>query len=239
MADKPKLTARQARWVEQAVPRVQAMARTLVRRVSHVSADELESAGYEGLVEAALRYDPSSGVPFNAFCHYRVRGAMIDAARRAAPHVRRMKRAQRALESTQALLTQAQTQGETGSTADRRSLQERIAAAAELVAQTTTAVLLSKMSPVEPDAVDDGEDDAEQRLLNEELRHTLRRVLERCSESEKAMIEALYVRGETMRQHAEDLGKNVSTVSRAHSKLVSRLGQDLHIALHGEGKSST
>ena len=55
----------------------------LAARIPHASIDELQSAGYEGLIEAAMRYDPSIGVPFASYAHFRVRGAMIDAARRA------------------------------------------------------------------------------------------------------------------------------------------------------------
>ncbi len=43
--------------------------------------DELESAGREGLVRAAQRFDPSRGVPFGAFAYHRVRWAMLDSLR--------------------------------------------------------------------------------------------------------------------------------------------------------------
>lgn len=44
--------------------------------------DDLESAGREGLVRAAQRFDPSRGVPFGAFAHHRIRWAMLDGLRR-------------------------------------------------------------------------------------------------------------------------------------------------------------
>ena len=92
------LTEEQSRLVEQHLPRVRSLARTLAHTVSHADFDELNSAGAEGLIEAAQRYDPASGTPFVAFAHYRIKGAMIDAARRAAPQLRRRTRAVRALE---------------------------------------------------------------------------------------------------------------------------------------------
>ena len=50
-----------------------------------VDVDNLESAGLLGLVEAAQRFDVSRGVDFNAFAALRIRGAMIDEARRNSP----------------------------------------------------------------------------------------------------------------------------------------------------------
>lgn len=49
----------------------------------HVGRDELATAGALGLVEAARRYDPSRGVPFDRFAAQRIRGAILDAVRAA------------------------------------------------------------------------------------------------------------------------------------------------------------
>lgn len=47
-----------------------------------VELEELVSAGREGLVEAAQRYEPERGISFLAYAHTRIRGATLDAARR-------------------------------------------------------------------------------------------------------------------------------------------------------------
>ena len=44
--------------------------------------DDLVSAGVVGLIDAVDRYDPSRGVPFEAFAVTRIRGAIIDELRR-------------------------------------------------------------------------------------------------------------------------------------------------------------
>ncbi|RPF49528.1 RNA polymerase sigma factor for flagellar operon FliA [Thermodesulfitimonas autotrophica] len=44
--------------------------------------EELEGAGVVALVELAQRYDPSRGVPFLKYAHKRLKGAILDAARR-------------------------------------------------------------------------------------------------------------------------------------------------------------
>ena len=49
----------------------------------HVEREELARAGALGLVEAARRFDPERGIPFNRYAAQRIRGAIIDAVRSA------------------------------------------------------------------------------------------------------------------------------------------------------------
>ncbi len=49
----------------------------------HVEREELARAGALGLVEAAMRFDESKGVPFQRFAAQRIRGAILDAVRAA------------------------------------------------------------------------------------------------------------------------------------------------------------
>jgi RNA polymerase sigma factor FliA len=226
------LTSEQQRRVERAAPRVAAIARALAPRVTHASLDELTSAGYEGLVQAAQRYDPATGVPFLAFAHHRVRGAMIDCARRCAPAIRRRSRALALLAASQSLLEQAHSRALPDTAADPRTLQERVAAAADLVAQQTTAVLLSKIEPEDPDNLTDARN-AETGLLDAELREQLRGILRDCAQDERALIEALYFDGRTMADYAKQIGKSVSTVSRRHARVIDRLGRTLRDRLYG------
>lgn len=225
------LSPDQARWVEQCVPRVMSLAKQLVGSMPHISIDDLVSAGYEGLVHAALRYEPGNGVPFVAYAHYRVRGAMIDAARRAAPELRRHSRALRALQATQALLEHAERNRVPRSAADPRSLRERVAAAAELVAQTTTAVLLARLGPADPDSVPTSELDAETKLLDAEDLSFVRSVIARCDANERRLFEAIYIHGISMREFADSIGKSVSTVSRHHARLLARVAEGLRGAM--------
>ena len=61
---------------------VKAMAHRLAQRLpSQVEMTDLISVGVMGLIDAAGRYKPSTGVPFDAFARRRVQGAMLDALR--------------------------------------------------------------------------------------------------------------------------------------------------------------
>lgn len=227
------LSPEQRAWIEHAAPRVEGLARAMAQHLPHATEDDLLSAGYEGLVQAARRYDPSHGVPFVAFAHFRVRGAMLDAARRAAPALRLRTRAQRAFEATQSLLEAANRRAAPTAGSDPRSLQERVAAAAELVTRATTAVLVSKLGPEDPDAIEDLRGDAEARLLREETHLALQNAIDECSPEDRSIVEALYFRGLSMHEYARELGKSASTISRRHARIVARLARRLHAVRPG------
>lgn len=57
-----------------------------------VDVENLESAGVLGLVEASQRFDATRGVDFKAFAALRIRGAIIDEARRNCPLPQEMMR---------------------------------------------------------------------------------------------------------------------------------------------------
>ena len=57
------------------------VAQTTSRIPSHVSRDDLLSAGMAGLAMAARHFDPARGVPFDRYAATRIRGALIDELR--------------------------------------------------------------------------------------------------------------------------------------------------------------
>lgn len=222
-----RLTPQQQRRVERGTPLVDRMARVMVHRLSGVTEDELRSAGYEALVGCGLRYDPAQGIPFSAFCHYRIRGAMIDAARRAMPAVRRRSRALRTLEATQALLEQAQAQQGHGGP-DPRTLQQRVDAAAELIRQATAAVVLAQAGGADPERVHDPKGKDPERIIDDDrTRQHVRRAIDQCTEEERVIIQGLYEEGLSMTELGQRLGRNKSTISRRHAALLRRLSETL------------
>src|SRR5262245_46399651 len=80
----------------------------LVRRLpAQVEMNELIGEGVVGLLDAARRYKPASGVPFEAFAARRVRGSMLDALRAVDTASRRTRRLERSLKSARTELRQA------------------------------------------------------------------------------------------------------------------------------------
>lgn len=83
------------------------VAKRLARRLpSHVSIDDLTSAGMLGLIEAADRFDPERGQKFEAFAEFRIRGAMLDDLRLRDSLSRDMRRLCRELQDATHRLTQ-------------------------------------------------------------------------------------------------------------------------------------
>jgi len=70
----------------------------------HVDRDELRGAGAAGLVDAAHRYDPDTGVPFARYATIRIRGAVLDATRSRDWATRRLRRDLREIEATASAL---------------------------------------------------------------------------------------------------------------------------------------
>lgn len=214
-----RLDAMQKILVAGAASRVPQIARALRGLLGGVRFDECESAGYEALVRAALRYEPATGVPFMAFAYQRVRGAMLDAARNTFPDRRRFARVVRAMEAADCV-----SQANASLAGDPRTLAERVAAAAAMVREVTAAVVLGRAAEHEEHG-DPRTGDLEGWLLDEETRAKIQAALERCKPEERAVVDALYFRGVTMHAFAEELGMHVSTVSRRHAQALRRLAR--------------
>ncbi len=70
----------------------------------HADREELAQAATLGLVEAAHRFDPDRGVPFERWVSMRVRGAIVDAARALDFAPRSLRAAARSVEDAQSQL---------------------------------------------------------------------------------------------------------------------------------------
>lgn len=207
------------------------LAHKMSRLLPRVNADDLQSIGSEALVKAALRYDPTSETPFEAYAFYRVRGAMIDGSRAEDRTGRQYRRAELALRRSQDLLERTaadETQKSRGGE-DRRSLAERVAAAKRLVEKTAAIALMSRSRVSDVENVGDasGSRDAESQLLHRELLERLRAIIDELPAEQRALVQAVYLEGRTLTAHAETTGKSLATISRRHSKLLGVLADRL------------
>lgn len=216
----PRLTREQQALVERAVHRVPQIARQIRHLLGGVSFDEAESAGYEALVRAAMRYDPALGVPFTGYAYPRVRGAMLDAARRVSPDRRRLTRAVKLVEAVEAA---RQNHAAPPVAGDPRTLQQRVEAAAAMIREVTAAVVLTRMADKEPEALPDQAAPVDEVVADAHTRGVMQRALDRCEPDERALLAALYFGEQSMHEYAAAIGVNVSTVSRRHSRALARL----------------
>lgn len=86
--------------VRQSLPLVGHIVREMLGRVpSHVSRDDLMSAGMLALVQAARGFDAERGVAFSGYAGTRIRGAIVDELRRLDWASRAVRRREREVES--------------------------------------------------------------------------------------------------------------------------------------------
>jgi RNA polymerase sigma factor for flagellar operon FliA len=82
----------------------QILGKVAVSYPRHADREELAQAATLGLVEAAARFDPDRGVPFERWVALRIRGAIVDAARALDFAPRTLRAAARDVESARASL---------------------------------------------------------------------------------------------------------------------------------------
>jgi RNA polymerase sigma factor for flagellar operon FliA len=223
----------------QNVSLVKSLAQRLARRLpSQVNVEDLVSAGVLGLVDAAGRYRPTLGVPFQAFARRRVHGAMLDALRDldwAPRSLRRLRRSvDSAIASERARLDREPDETELaaalGMSAEQygRALEDlrtlEVAAVRELDAPSADGVPLLEL------CVDPGEGQV-QRLEREELRGMLAAAIGELPERERQILALYYQEELTLAQIGEVIGVCESRVCQLRGLAVSRLRTLLRTAL--------
>ena len=78
--------------------------RMMVQVPQYMTRDDISSAATLGLIDAAQRFDPGKGVLFKTFAEQRIRGAIIDEARKMDAFSRTMREKQARLEDAVASL---------------------------------------------------------------------------------------------------------------------------------------
>lgn len=187
------------------------------------------SIGTLGLIDAAGRYQPSLGVPFDAFARRRIHGAMLDALRELDWAPRSVRRMQRDLDDTLARLRY---------TLGREPQDEEIAEALSLGA-AEYAKMLDQLRAAEVAVVRQADTDEEGRSLldvamdsndgphaqleRREMRTLLTAALGRLPERERQILALSYQEELTLAEIGEVIGVGESRVSQLRTQAVARL----------------
>ena len=208
---------------------VRTIACRLRRRLpAQVELSELVSVGVMGLMDAASRYQPSLGVPFDAFARRRIHGAMLDALRSLDTVPRSARRRQRAAEAAIAGLRQTlgrepeaeEIAAELGLTAAdyERFLDEshsaELAVARSEEAENGTTLIELVIDP------DEGPHHlCERRELKRQLADALRHLPER----ERQILSLSYVQELTLAEIGRVFHVGESRVSQLRTQAIMRL----------------
>jgi RNA polymerase sigma factor for flagellar operon FliA len=218
---------------------VKALAQRLAQRLpAQVELTDLVSVGVLGLIDAATRYKPSTGVPFDAFARRRVQGAMLDALRDLDWAPRSLRKLRRDLDNAIARLRhelgREPREDEVASAMHlsmedyARSLEQvrslELGAMRQLDAPTPEGTSLIELC-IDPD------EGPEARLERSELRAHLARALGGLPERERQILALYYEEELTMAEIGEVIGVCESRVSQLRSLALSRLRVSLRAAL--------
>ena len=218
---------------------VKALAQRLVQRLpAQVEVTDLISVGVLGLIDAATRYRPSTGVPFDAFARRRVQGAMLDALRDLDWAPRSLRKLRRDLDQTIARLRH--DLGREPDDADiagamnlsqveyERALDQvkslELGALRQLDAPNQEGMSLIELC-IDPD------EGPEASLERSELRQHLARALRELPDRERQILALYYEEELTMAEIGAVIGVCESRVSQLRSLALSRLRVSLRASL--------
>jgi RNA polymerase sigma factor for flagellar operon FliA len=216
---------------------VKTLASRLAHRVpSHIELSELVSVGMMGLVEAARRFEPSRGVPFDAFARRRIQGAMVDALRDLDSTPRSVRRQRRDIDNAIVRLrhslkrepTTGEIAGELQMSEDEydRTLEHLRSADVGAVRQLETG---PDGAPLIDIALDD--DGLQARLERAELRRHLAEAIQALPERERNILVLYHEHDLTLAEIGAVIGVGESRVSQLRTQAIARLRASLRESL--------
>jgi RNA polymerase sigma factor FliA len=218
---------------------VRNLAQRLAQRLpSQVSLEDLVSAGALGLIEAASRYKPSLGVPFQAFARRRIHGAMLDALRDLDWAPRSLRRLRRDVDSAIATV-----RARTGKEPDEADIAAELDMSPEQYERATEQLRTLELAaareldapgadgtPLIDFCIDPGEN-AFQTIERNELRSHLARAIAELPDRERHILALYYEEEMTLAEIGEAIGVCESRVCQLRGVAVARLRTLLRTAL--------
>ena len=208
---------------------VRSLASRLGRRLpSQVELSELVSVGVVGLIEAANRYQPSLGVPFDAFARRRIQGAMLDALRGLDWVPRSVRKLQREVDG---MITQLRHT--LGREPDAAEIASALGVGIEHYEAKLDELRLADLALVRPASGDRAPDllgiaiDPDLgpygQLERSELRSRLAGALQELPEREHHILALYYDQELTLAEIGEVIGVGESRVSQLRTQAIARL----------------
>ena len=210
---------------------VKSIANRLARRLPpSVETKDLISIGMLGLIDAAGRYRPKLGVPFDAFARQRVLGAMLDELRSLDRAPRSLRRLSRELETTLASLrhqlqrepTEPEIAHAMGMSEDEYQHTIKQLRGVEFGTMRELDVTDDQGEPLIALRVGDHER-PDAQLERTEMRQLLADALTNLPKRERTILSLYYEQELTLKEIGEVIGVCESRVSQLRALAVSRL----------------
>lgn len=237
----PKNLEARNQLVVEHVGLVKMLAQRLAYRLpSEVQVADLIGVGVVGLIDAANRYRPTLGVPFDAFARRRVQGAMLDSLRELDWAPRSLRRLRRDVDGAIGALRRR---------LDREPTEQEVAAELSLspdeyervleqLRSLEVAAIRSLDAPSEDgspriELCIDPDEGAAHQLERKELREHLAHAIERLPERERQILALYYEEELTLAEIGAVIGVGESRVSQLRSLAISRLRAWLRESMNG------
>lgn len=205
------------------LPIVRRIAYRMARRLpASVDVDELISAGNEGLVVAAERFDPQRYPHFEPYAERRIRGAILDELRSWDPVTRhgrrRMLEVSKAIRKLEAELGRPPEEDEVAA-----ELGIELSEYQRLSMQLARGPMLGRLGQVEPDSVDSGLDDPASLYSEAELRRRVAQAITQLPERTQTVLALYYQEDCTQAEIGQVLGVSESRVCQILGQAAARL----------------
>jgi RNA polymerase sigma factor for flagellar operon FliA len=211
---------------------------------SHIDRQELEAAALEGLFLSIRSYRNDLGVPFRAYAHKRVWGAIVDRLRGLDGTPRAARKASRTLADAKNNFIQ-----KTGRSPDSEELAREVGVDDEAFSKLERHAQLSK--PLSIDAIASTSEDADSpssfrdrfsvveenplsKMANDELKTLLVQGLKELPDRERAILALHYSEGIRFNEIAAAMEVTESRISQMHMRALERLKAFLKRADSGD-----
>ncbi len=196
---------------------------------SFAQVDDIINEGVLTLVGAVDKFDPSKGIKFETYVSKRIRGAIIDLARRQDWVPRSVRRKVREIDQASSELF-----SELGRYPTDQEMADRLGLTAsryqEDLASTSLCNLLSLDAMFEEreqgtvEVVDDESDNRpEDSVLRQELLETLTQGISSLRENEQLVISLYYQKNLSMKEIAQVMEVSEPRISQLHSRAIQKL----------------
>ncbi|MBI5386127.1 MAG: FliA/WhiG family RNA polymerase sigma factor [Verrucomicrobia bacterium] len=205
------------------------VARVAMNLPSHVSFDDLQSAGLVGLLQAVRNYDPESNCSFETYARLRVRGAVLDELRRMDWAPRSVHEKARKIQEAMAELgqklgtvpTEAQMAKALGLSLNAYlQILDDIRPATFLCLDTAGQMESGDVSSLYEVVSDCTEDDPCERASRLELAALIKQRMQQLPEMQRKVLALYYYEDLHLREIAEVFGVTESRISQIHTQAI-------------------
>lgn len=198
--------------------------------------EDLISSGIFGLLDAIEKYDPARGIKFETYATLRIRGAVLDAVRKAnwAPRstYEQLKNYNRTLQ---------QLEQKYGREVSEQEIADEMAVSLEEINRILMDVNTLSVESLDNffltseegqltlgDTVEDEDSaDPEKEYEETELKEALANAIKRLNEKDRLLLNLYYYEGLTLKEIGQVLEVSESRVSQLHARALNRLREEL------------